>query len=107
MAELHERAKALQKTIVFAEAGDVRVRDAAAAYSAAGFGTSVLVDPPPDATLAADLQVVEHQAADLHQRCATFTYQRRKQKGATERDAAAAARNPLLFAALLGQSGFG
>lgn len=101
MAELHDRAQALQKTIVFAEAGDVRVRDAAAAYSTTGFGTSLLVNPPPGASMSDDLQVVNTSAADLHQRCAELYYKRRKQNGATEQDAAEAARDPLVFAALL------
>jgi phosphate acetyltransferase len=101
MAKLLERAKSLQKTILFPEASDARVREAAAKYSAAGLGTSILINPPTGVDLPTDVDIIRTDETKLLQPCVELFYQRRKKKGATRQSAATAVLDPLLFAALL------
>jgi phosphate acetyltransferase len=91
VARLHERARAARKRIVFPEAGDPRVIEAAARLRAEGLAEPIL----PDAALVAG-------KLDLY---AAIYHGRREHKGVTMTQACAAVADPLLFAALMVQSG--
>jgi phosphate acetyltransferase len=91
VARLHERARALQKRIVFPEATDPRVREAAARLRTEGLAEPVLPDAP---ILAA-----------MRERYAGLLFERRKHKGLTAGQALDAVSDPLLFAALMVRSG--
>ena len=91
LARLHERARAARKRIVFPEATDPRVIEAAARLRAEGLADPIL----PDAALIAAKR--DHYAAIYHGR--------RLHKGVTLPQACAAVSDPLLFGALMVQAG--
>ncbi|MCG3135522.1 MAG: Ethanolamine utilization protein EutD [Planctomycetes bacterium] len=87
LERIRERSRAARKRIVFPETGDPRVREAAEILSRGRLCEPVLAD---DAWL-----------APRRERCAALYYERRRAKGLTEAQAAAAvASDPLLAAAL-------
>ncbi len=91
VARLHERAGAARKRIVFPEATDPRVVEAARRLRADGLGEPIL----PDASL----------VAAKRERYAAIFHERRKHKGLTPAQALDAVADPLLFAALMVQAG--
>jgi len=91
VARLHERARAARKRIVFPEATDPRVIEAAGRLRADGLAEPIL----PDAALVAGKR--DAYAAIYHAR--------RKHKGVTSEQARDAVGDPLLFAALMVQAG--
>jgi phosphate acetyltransferase len=88
---LHERARAAKKRIVFPEAADPRVIEAAARLRAEGLAEPIL----PDAAFVAAKR--DAYAAVYHER--------RKHKGVTVEQARDAVLDPLLFAALMVNAG--
>ena len=91
VARLHERARAARRRIVFPEAADPRVIEAAALLRAQALAEPIL----PDAALVAARR--ERYAAILHER--------RKHRGMTPAQAQDAVLDPLLFGALMVQAG--
>ena len=91
VARLHERARGAGKRIVFPEAGDPRVIEAAARLRAEGLAEPIL----PDAAFMAGR--CEHLAA--------LYRERRSKSGLSMDEARAALKDPLLFAALLVHAG--
>lgn len=91
VARLHERARAAKKRIVFPEADDPRIVEAARRLRAEGLGEPIL----PDAAL----------VASKRERYATILAERRKHKGLTLDAARAALADPLLFCALMVTAG--
>lgn len=91
VARLHERARAAKKRIVFPEATDPRVIEAASRLRADRLADPIL----PDAALIASR--TEHYAS--------IYLERRKHKGLTLDQARAALAEPLLFAALMVNAG--
>jgi phosphate acetyltransferase len=91
VARLRERARAKRVRIVFPEAADPRVIEAAARIRDEGLAEPVL----PDATM-----IAAHR-----DRYASIYYERRKHKAITRDEAFAAVADPMLFAALAVHAG--
>ncbi len=101
MKSIADRAKLLQKTILFPESYDPRVLDAAGLFVQANLGKCLLVDPADPLALPDGVAAVRTDDANLHRRCTELYFERRKQKGITIEEASEAVREPLLFGALL------
>lgn len=95
-----ERARKLQKTIVFPEGGDPRILEAAARLAREGVVRPVLVGPKP-ANAPAGVTFADPAAAPQFSKYAAYYYERRRAKGITQTEAAETARKPLYFAALM------
>lgn len=91
VARLHERARAARKRIVFPEAADPRVLEAAARLRAEGLAEPILPD--------------EAMIVAWRERYAAIYLERRRHKGVTEAQARDAVLDPLLFAALTVRAG--
>jgi len=104
MSGLVERARRLQKTIVFPEGSDPRVREAAARLARDGVVKPVLLGPrPPD--VAAGVTFVEPAHAAALEKYAAIYYERRRARGIAQVEALEIARQPLYFAALMVNAG--
>src|SRR5215831_4230145 len=101
MSGLIERARRLKKTIAFPEGTDQRVLEAAARLVRDGIVRPVLIGPKP-ASAPEGVQFID-PAADtrLAAKYAALYYERRRVKGTTQIEAAAAAKKPLYFASLM------
>lgn len=95
-----ERARALQKTIVFPEGGDARVVEAAARLARDGVVRPVLIGRAP-ANAPAGVIFADPAAEPQFSKYAAYYYERRRAKGITQMEAAEAARKPLYMAALM------
>lgn len=100
MSGLIERARKLKKTIVFPEGSDPRVLEAAARLARDGVAKPVLVGPPPR-NAPEGVAFVDPANSPLLAKYAALYYERRRAKGVTQVEAAAIARKPLYFAALM------
>src|SRR5471030_1852819 len=100
MPGLIERARKLKRTIVFPEGTDPRVLEAAARLARDGVVKPVLIGPSP-AKPPAGVTFVDPANSQLADRYAALYYERRRAKGITQVEAAAAARKPLYFASLM------
>src|SRR5579862_6090799 len=99
-----ERARKLNKTIVFPEGGDARVVEAAARLVRDGVLRPVLIGPKP-AQAPAGVTFIDPSAAPQLSRYAAIYHERRRAKGVTQVEAAEIARRPLYFAALMVAAG--
>jgi phosphate acetyltransferase len=95
-----DRARQLNRTIVFPEGGDPRVLEAAARLARDGVLRPVLIGPPP-ATPPAGVAFVDASSKPQSSKYAALYYERRRAKGITQMEAAEIARRPLYFAALM------
>src|SRR5580698_3908330 len=95
-----DRARKLNRSIVFPEGGDARVLEAAARLARDGVLRPVLIGPPP-AAVPAGVSFADPSAKPQSSKCATLYYERRRAKGITQVEAAEIARRPLYFAALM------
>ena len=96
LASLQERASRNPRRIVFAEAGDSRVREAALALKARGVAEPVLVGP---ASLAIPgIEHVDSEGDGVRTAVADLILQRRRHKGMTPRQAAELCGSPLFVA---------
>ena len=104
LAGLTERARRAKKKIVFPEASDPRVQDAAARLAQRGILQPILIGPAPQS---APNGVVYIDAARAPQaaKYAALYYERRRAKGITQLEAEQVARRPLYFAALMVAAG--
>src|ERR1051325_359416 len=102
-AKLVARARALNKTIVFPEGDDARVRAAAARLASEKILQPVLIGAPnggyPGVTF------VDPAKSEKLERYAAIYHEQRKHKGVTEREASETASHPLYFANLMLSSG--
>ena len=98
LANISALARLAKKRIVFPEGDDQRVREAAERLSTDGVVIPVLVGRRlPDSSL----EWMNPESAPKLQTYADLYYERRKAKGVTRQEAAAVARQPLYFAALM------
>ena len=104
MSALIERARRLQKTIVFPEGGDARVLEAAARLARDGVVKPVLVGAKPQ-NAPAGVAFADPAHWPSAEKYAALYYERRRAKGVTAMEAADIARRPLYFAALMVASG--
>jgi phosphate acetyltransferase len=95
-----ERARKLNKTIVFPEGGDARVVEAATRLARDGVVRPVLIGPKP-ASAPAGVTFVDPSATPQFSKYAALYHERRRAKGITQVEAAGIARKPLYFAALM------
>jgi phosphate acetyltransferase len=95
-----DRARKLQRTIVFPEGGDPRILHAAARLARDGVLKPMLICPKP-ADAPPGVTFVDPAATPHFSKYAAYYYERRRAKGITQTEAAETARAPLNFAALL------
>ena len=100
MSGLIDRARKLKKTIVFPEGTDARVLEAAARLAREGVVKPVLIGPAP-ANAPEGVTFVDPANSPQAARYAALYYERRRAKGITQVEAAAAAKKPLNFASLM------
>lgn len=100
MRAVVERARKLNKIIVFPEGGDARVVEAAARLARDGVVRPVLIGPAP-AAAPAGVSFIEPTSKPQSSKYAALYYERRRAKGITQVEAAEIARRPLYFAALM------
>lgn len=100
--QLHARAKAEPKRVVFPEPQDPRVIEAATEFQRLGLGNAILLG-----SLESELEVATLDNEELLSRCADQLAENRKHRGMTSETAREAiAEDPLLCAALLVRTGF-
>ena len=99
MSGLIERARKLKKTIAFPEGNDPRVIEAAARLAREGLVKPVLIGKPVSGI--EGVTFVDPGTSPLAAKYAALYYERRRAKGITQIEAAAVARQPLYFAALM------
>ncbi len=95
-----ERARKLQKTIVFPEGRDPRILAAAARLARDGVVKPVLLGPKPS-DAAPGVTFVDPAATPQFSKYAAYYYERRRAKGITQMEAADTARKPAYYAALM------
>ncbi len=99
--ELRERARQRSRRIIFPEAQDPRVIDAANAFQRCGLGQAILIDPLEEASFDRKIEVVRMNDSPLRNRCVVRLVQRRGKKGMTAERASEALNDRLMFGALL------
>jgi len=103
--ELHERSRRAGRRIVLPEAGDPRVRQAAARLASEGLCVPVLVETGAGGGAPPGVEVLRPAQDPRTQRFAEDLYELRKHKGLTPEDAAQRVLEPLTYAAFLVRSG--
>ena len=103
---LRERAAQNPKRIVFPESGDPRVIDAANTFQKEGLGKAVVVCEGDVPDLDPAVECVSSQEPTLREAAIQRLVENRKHRGMDRQRAAEALSNPLLFAALLVNTGF-
>jgi phosphate acetyltransferase len=98
---LRERARARCRRVIFPEAQDPRVIEAANAFQRGGLGQAILIDPPTEAKFDGKILVRRSDDSAWRQRCVDRLIERRGDKGMTAERAAEAVGDRLMFAALL------
>ena len=102
-AKLADRARALNKRIVFPEGTDERVLVAAARLAKERVAQPILIGPPNDGV--AGVAFIEPGKSEKLDRYAALLHERRRAKGMTQREAEELARQPLYFADLMVANG--
>jgi len=103
MSGLIERARRNAKTIVFPEGDDPRVLEAAVRLARDGVVKPVLVSSTPQT--AAGVAFADPAGGPSIEKYAALFHERRRAKGITQAEAAAIARQPLYFAAMMVAAG--
>src|SRR5207247_5217282 len=104
LAGLIDRARRSKKKIVFPEGSDPRVVDAAAKLARQGILQPILIARSPDSA-PEGVTFIDPETSPAASRYAALYYERRRAKGITQMEAAAVARRPLYFAALMVAAG--
>ncbi len=110
LESLRKRASAAQRRVIFPEAYDSRVIEAAREFQTAGLGTAVLIESGPG-DVAADqvavdgIETISRHDESLLQPCIEQLIENRRHKGMDEERAREAISDPLLFASLLVRTG--
>src|SRR5438046_7403801 len=99
LAGLTDRARRSKKKIVFPEGSDPRVLNAAARLAHRGILQPILIARRPHSA-PAGVTFIDPDNCPAASKYAALYYERRRAKGITQMEAAAAARRPLYFAAL-------
>src|SRR5258708_12220036 len=100
LAGLIDRARRSRKKIVFPEGSDPRVIGAAGRLAQQGILQPILIARRPDSA-PAGVTFIDPENSHAASKYAALYYERRRAKGITQVEAAAVARSPLYFAALL------
>jgi phosphate acetyltransferase len=100
LAGLVERARRSKKKIVFPEGSDPRVLNAAARLAKQGILEPILIARRPDSA-PEGVTFIDPETSPAVSKYAAIYYERRRAKGITQVEAAAIARRPLYFAALM------
>ncbi len=103
--ELREKARRLERRIVFPESQDPRVLQAAARLASEGLVRPVLIETPGLSSTPPGVELVRPSRDPRAEAFATALYERRKAKGTTIEDARERMRSPLFFAAALVKTG--
>ncbi len=99
--ELRDRARQRSRRIIFPEAHDPRVVDAANTFQRSGLGQAVLIDPSAEANIDRRIEVVRMDDILQRDRCVERLVQQRRDKGMTAERAREALADRLMFGALL------
>src|SRR5260221_7113923 len=99
-AGLVERARRSKKKIVFPEGSAARVLNAVARLAQQGIVQPILIAPQPDSA-PEGVTFIDPATSPTTSKYAALYYERRRAKGITQVEAAAIARRPLDFAALM------
>lgn len=105
LARLIERARPLQKRIVFPEGSDPRVQAAAERLAREGIARPILLGTPPAGGGPAGVTFRASTSPDAVARYSTLLRERRRAKGITEIEARSLATQPLYHAALMVAAG--
>lgn len=105
LLELAEKARRLNRRIVFPESQDERVVQAAARLAAEGLCQPVLIETPGMAAIPAGVETIRPDRDPRLGDFAAALHARRKRKGMTEEQALVEVQKPLNFAAQLLASG--
>jgi phosphate acetyltransferase len=100
MAGLMARARKLKTSIVFPEGSDPRVLEAAARLAREGVVQPVLIGPKP-ASAPEGVLFADPATSPATAKYAALYHERRRAKGITQMEAAAMAKKPLYFGALM------
>ncbi|MDG2013629.1 MAG: phosphate acetyltransferase, partial [Pirellulaceae bacterium] len=103
---LRKRSAERPRRIVFPEAADPRVIEAANAFQHAGYGQAVVVTDEDISTLHPSVERVSFADAELREKVLQRLIENRKHRGMDRERAEEAITNPLLFAALLVRTGY-
>jgi phosphate acetyltransferase len=99
--QLRARARQRCRRIVFSEAQDPRVVEAANAFQQSGYGQAVLIEPPGDVRVNSGIDIIRLDDAPRRDRCIELLVERRKDKGMTLDRAGEAVADRVMFGALL------
>jgi phosphate acetyltransferase len=105
IAGLTDRARRARKRIVFPEGSDKRIQDAAARLARESILQPILIGPRPAQAADGVIYVDPERDSTAARSYAAIYYERRRAKGVTQLEAAAIARKPLYFAALMVAAG--
>ena len=105
LLELHERARRLDRRIVFPEASDPRVQQAAQTLASEGLCRPVLLDSGGLGTPPPGVEVINPRQDHRREQFITEFHELRRAKGVTEQQAQARLDDPLAFGAFLLRSG--
>ena len=99
--ELRQQARQRSRRILFPEAHDPRVVEAANHFQREGLGQAILLEPPAKSALNPTIEIVGLRDKDRCERCIERLMQRRREKGMTADRAREAIADRLMFGALL------
>lgn len=110
---VEERARELERVIVFPEGGDARTLEAVARLQLAGLVRPLVIGDPAMVRSVVEehgaegdgVAVIDHERDERFDRFAAELFERRRAKGLSEDAARARMRDPLMFAAALVQAG--
>ncbi|MEJ6395430.1 phosphate acetyltransferase [Gymnodinialimonas sp. 2305UL16-5] len=106
LAAIAARAAADRKQIVLSEGFDLRVQEAARIAANQGLAKITVIGTPDIAeAVGPGVTVIDPETSDLHDAFAKSFHALRAHKGVTEDQAAAAVRDPLVFAAMMVREG--
>jgi phosphate acetyltransferase len=99
--QLRQQARHRSRRIIFPEANDPRVIEAANLLYRDGLAQVILVDPPPDASVGSGIEIVGTDDQQRREACVRELVRRRGNKGMTIERAQEAVSDRLMFGALL------
>lgn len=107
LEQLRARATKRNRRIIFPEAADARVIEAANSFQSSGLGQALILDTPDldRSQINSAIELVSTSDEELRERCTAQLIENRKHKGMDRERADEALADPLLFAALLVRTG--
>lgn len=101
LQRLRANARGYPGRVIFPESSDPRVLAASEQFTRQGFGRAVILEPPMDADLPADVDILSIRGGHYFDACVEAYYEIRKHKGLTYQQARMQVCDPLVMAAML------